>query len=261
MAPVVLLDIDGVLTVSWRALDGAVETIRWLEERQFDVRLLTNTSSVPRAEIADRLAAAGMPVAAEHIVTSVSAAARYLTETYPGVGCLVLNEGDLHDDLEGVDQVGADEAGVVLLGGAGPTIGYHELNQAFTLALAGAPLIALHRNYRFETSAGLALDMGAFLVGLEAASLTTATVVGKPAEAFFRAALDDLGADAGGAVMVGDDIESDVLGAQALGVTGVLVRTGKFRAGDLERRGGRPDHVIDGIGDLPALLESLADPA
>ena len=86
-------------------------------------------------------------------------------------------------------------------------------------------------------------------------------VVGKPAEAFFRAALDDLGADAGGAVMVGDDIESDVLGAQALGVTGVLVRTGKFRAGDLERREGRPDHVIDGIGDLPALLESLADPA
>ncbi len=259
MAPAVLLDIDGVLTVSWRALDGAVETLRWLEDRQFDVRLLTNTSSVTRAEIADRLATAGMPVDPAHIVTSVSAAARYLTEAYPGVGCLVLNEGDLSDDLEGVAVVGADEAGVVLMGGAGPGIGYDQLNQAFTLALAGVPLVALHRNTRFETSAGLALDMGAFLMGLEAASHTTATVVGKPAEAFFRAALDDLGSRPHRALMVGDDIESDVLGAQAVGITGVLVRTGKFRADDLEGGGGRPDHVIDDIGHLPALLDSLAD--
>jgi HAD superfamily hydrolase (TIGR01458 family) len=259
MAPVVLLDIDGVLTVSWQALDGAADTLRWLEDRGFEVRLLTNTSSVTRAQIADRLAAADMPVDPSHIVTSVSAAARYLTETYPGVGCLVLNEGDLSEDLQGVTQVGAAEAGVVLLGGAGPSIGYRELNQAFTLALSGVPLVALHRNTRFETAEGLALDMGAFLIGLETASHTTATVVGKPAEAFFRAALDDLATEAVRAVMVGDDIESDVLGAQALGITGVLVRTGKFRPGDLEEHAVRPDHVIDHVGLLPALLESLAD--
>ncbi len=260
MAPVVLLDIDGVLTVSWRALDGAVDTVRWLEDHQFGVRFLTNTSSVTRASIADRLASAGMPVDPSHIVTSVSAASRYLTEHHPGIGCLVLNHGDLGDDLEGVHQVGADRAGVVLLGGAGPSIGYRELNQAFTLALDGAPLVALHRNTRFETSDGLALDMGAFLMGLEAASHTTATVVGKPAEAFFLAALEDLGVEAHQAVMVGDDIEADVLGAQALGITGVLVRTGKFRREDLEGRTGRPDHVIDDIGDLPALLEAPTDP-
>lgn len=170
------------------------------------------------------------------------------------MGCLVLNEGDLTEDLEGVEQVGADEAGVILLGGAGPSVGYRELNQAFTLALAGVPLVALHRNTHFETSDGLALDMGAFVIGLEEASHTTAAVVGKPAETFFRAALDDLDVDAGQAVMVGDDIESDVLGAQALGITGVLVRTGKFRAGDLGGKDRRPDHVIDDIGHLPTLL-------
>ena len=259
MAPVVLLDIDGVLTVSWQAVDGAVDTFRWLEEHRFGVRLLTNTSSVSRASIADRLASAGMPIDPAHIVTSVSAAARYLTEHHPGTGCLVLNQGDLSDDLEGVDQVGADRAGVVLLGGAGPSIGYPELNAAFTLALDGVPLVALHRNTRFETAEGLALDMGAFLMGLEAASHTTATVVGKPAEAFFLAALNDLGADADEAVMVGDDIESDVLGAQALGITGVLVRTGKFRPEDLVGRAERPDYVIDDIGHLPALLEAPTD--
>jgi len=236
-----------------------VDTVRWLEDHRFGVRLLTNTSSVTRATIADRLARAGMPVDPAHIVTSVSAAARYLTETYPGIGCLVLNQGDLRDDLVGVDQVGADEAGVVLLGGAGPAVGYRELNQAFALAMDGVPLVALHRNTRFETSDGLALDMGAFLMGLEAASHTRAAVVGKPAGAFFLAALDDLGADADHAVMVGDDIESDVLGAQALGITGVLVRTGRFRPEDLEGDAGAPDHVIDDIGHLPALLETLTD--
>jgi ribonucleotide monophosphatase NagD (HAD superfamily) len=84
-----------------------------------------------------------------------------------------------------------------------------------------------------------------------------ATVVGKPAPAFFGAALDHLGATADQAVMVGDDIESDVLGAQALGITGVLVRTGKFRPSDLDRDTGRPDHVLDDIGQLPGLLDSL----
>jgi ribonucleotide monophosphatase NagD (HAD superfamily) len=59
--------------------------------------------------------------------------------------------------------------------------------------------------------------------------------------------------------MVGDDIGSDVLGAQEVGITGVLVRTGEFRRSDLEGAGPGPDHVIDGIGDLPALLEGLAD--
>ena len=259
MAPVVLLDIDGVLTVSWQPLEGAVDTFRWLDDHGVEVRLVTNTSSITRAEIARRLFAAGMPVDPSHIVTSVSAAARYLTMRYPGVGCLVLNQGDLSEDLDSVDLVGAEEAGVVLLGGAGPDIGYDELNQAFSLAVAGTPLVALHRNTRFETADGLALDMGAFLMGLEAASHSTATIVGKPAEAIFRAALDDLGVDAGQAMMVGDDIGSDVLGAQAVGIAGVLVKTGKFRPDDLDGTTGRPDHLIDDIGQLPALIGSWAE--
>ena len=255
MARVVLLDIDGVLTVSWRALPGAAETVGWLDRHGVDLRLVTNTSSATRAEIAGRLAAVGIPVEAPRIMTAVSAAASYLTVAHPGVGCLVLNEGDLSEDLVGVEQVSADRAGVVLMGGAGPSVGYRELNQAFELVLAGIPLVALHRNLRFETSAGLALDMGAFLIGLESASGATARVVGKPAPAFFRAALDESGARADEALMVGDDVESDVLGAQALGITGVLVRTGKFRRPDLERAAGRPDHVIDDISGLPGLLD------
>jgi ribonucleotide monophosphatase NagD (HAD superfamily) len=66
-----------------------------------------------------------------------------------------------------------------------------------------------------------------------------------------------LGVPAARAAMVGDDVVNDVFGAQAAGVTGVLVRTGKFLPGDLERAEGAPDHVIDSFADLPALLRQV----
>jgi ribonucleotide monophosphatase NagD (HAD superfamily) len=81
-------------------------------------------------------------------------------------------------------------------------------------------------------------------------------VVGKPSEAFYAAALGTLGVEAGEAVMVGDDLEADVLGAQRAGIPGVLVRTGKYAEKDEHGDGNdRPRHVIDSIADLPALLD------
>jgi len=251
----VLLDIDGVLTVSWKPLRGAVETIQWLTTEGIEFRLVTNTSSRTRREIATLLARAGMDVGQRRILTAVTSAARYLTESHAGVGCFVVNEVDLREDLEGVEIVDAPAAGVVLLGGAGPQVGYEDLNAVFRLAVSGVPIVALHRNLRYQTADGPALDMGALIVGLEAAADARVTVVGKPAPAFFAAALTELGVDARRAAMVGDDIHSDVLGAQQSGISGVLVRTGKFRSSDLNGNE-EPDHVLDDIGQLPALLES-----
>jgi HAD superfamily hydrolase (TIGR01458 family) len=254
MPRTVLLDIDGVLTVSWRALPGAPEALTWLRNQGIAFGLVTNTSSKSRPEIAAILTEAGMAVDASEIFTAVSSAASFLNSQYPGTGCLVVNEGSLDDDLIGVDTVGPDSAGVVLLGGAGPSIGYRELDAVFKLAAAGVPVVALHRNTRFQTAEGLALDMGALVVGLEAAAGIRIPIVGKPAPEFFRAALADLGADINEAVVVGDDIGSDVRGGQAVGMTGVLVKTGKFRSSDLETEGPEPDHLIEDIGQLPELL-------
>jgi HAD superfamily hydrolase (TIGR01458 family) len=252
----VLLDIDGVLTVSWEPLAGAIETIRWLTTEGIEFRLVTNTSSRTRREIATLLAQAGMEVDEARILTAVTSAARYLVDAHGGIGCFVVNEGDLREDLEGVEIVDSPEAGVVLLGGAGPSVGYEDLNAVFRLAMNGIPVVALHRNLRYQTADGPALDMGAFVVGLEAAANASVTVVGKPAPAFFAAALGDLGVEAGRVVMVGDDIHADVLGAQHAGISGVLVRTGKFRPSDMEESGEQPDHVLDDIGQLPAFLRS-----
>jgi len=112
----------------------------------------------------------------------------------------------------------------------------------------------MHRNMYWRTADGLELDGGAYIAGLEEATGARATICGKPAPAFFRAALEMIGLPADRVAMIGDDLVNDVLGAQAAGITGVLVKTGKFLPSDLEGSD-PPDRVIGSIADLPGLLE------
>lgn len=166
-----------------------------------------------------------------------------------------MNSGEIVADFPGVALTeDADQADVVVLGGAGPEFTYDRLNEVLRLVIAGVPLVAMHRGLTWRTASGLQLDTGAFLVAVEAASGVRGVVVGKPASPFFLAALDLVDATVSQALMVGDDIEADVLGAQGIGMTGVLVRTGKFRAETLANVVGVPDYVIDSFADLPALL-------
>jgi ribonucleotide monophosphatase NagD (HAD superfamily) len=122
------------------------------------------------------------------------------------------------------------------------------------LLRGGAELVAMHRNLFWTTRRDERLDAGAYLLGLEAAIGREAVVLGKPAAGAFRAGLAALGLPAGRVAMVGDDVENDVLAAQAVGVTGVLVRTGQFRDDQLTRASGTPDFIVDSIVDVPALL-------
>jgi HAD superfamily hydrolase (TIGR01458 family) len=256
-AGAVLIDIDGVLTVSWRPLPGAVEAMRCLRAARLPLALVTNTTSRPRASIAAALAEAGFPVTAADILTAPAVAAAYLNSHCPGARCMLLNSGEIGEDLEGVTLVrggGPGRVDVVLVGGAGPEFSYQALNRAFGHLQAGARLVAMHRGLYWRTAEGLQLDSGAFVTGLEQAAGTQAEVVGKPAAAFFATALAHLGADAGGTFMVGDDIETDVLAAQRHGLTGVLVKTGKYLPSTHRSASGTPDHVLDSFADLPALL-------
>lgn len=252
----VLLDIDGVLTVSWEPVPGAVEAVRTLRDAGLPLVLLTNTSSRTRARIAERLADAGFPVGPDDVLTAAAATSAHLREHHPHARCLLLNSGDVADDLEGVTLVGPDdEPDVVVLGGAGPEFTYEALNGVFAHLQRGAALVAFHRNLYWRTDEGLSLDTGALLLGLEHAADVEATIIGKPSAAFFAAALKAVDVSADHAVMVGDDLEADVLGAQAAGITGVLVRTGKFRESDEGgAHGERPRHVLDSVADLPDLL-------
>jgi HAD superfamily hydrolase (TIGR01458 family) len=255
----VLIDIDGVLTVSFEPISGAVAAVEHLRAAGVPLALVTNTTSRSRVSIAAALAAAGFPVASSDILTAPAVAAAYLREHYPGARCLLLNSGDIRADLAGITLAGeADPAvDVVLIGGAGPEFSYQALNHAFSCLQAGARLVAMSRGMYWRTSEGFQLDSGAFVAGLEQAAGTKAEVVGKPAEAFFGAALAQLSVNARDALMIGDDIDNDVLAAQRCGLTGVLVKTGKYQARTHAGAVSAPDHVLDSIAGLPRLLQQL----
>ncbi|MBO0814825.1 MAG: HAD-IIA family hydrolase [Actinobacteria bacterium] len=255
----VLIDIDGVLTVSWQPLPGTIAALQRLREAALPLALVTNTTSRTRASIAAALAGAGFPVTAADILTAPVTAAAYLRDRYPGARCLLLNSGDIAEDLADVTLARDGHAvDVVLIGGAGPEFSYQALNAAFGHLQRGAKLVAMHRGLYWRTSEGLQLDSGPFVAGLEQAAGTKAEVVGKPAPAFYAAALAHLGAAAAGTVMVGDDIENDVLAAQRQGLTGVLVKTGKYLPHALHNASGTPDHVLSSFADLPVLLDQLS---
>ncbi|WP_406382526.1 HAD-IIA family hydrolase [Streptomyces sp. NBC_01618] len=261
----VLIDIDGVLTVSWKPLPGTVAAMERLREAGLPLALVTNTTSRTRASIAGKLAGGGFPVTADDILTAPAVTAAHLREHHPGARCLLINTGDIRDDLTGVALVDEDESGpapgpepdVVVLGGAGDAFTYAALNRAFHHVRRGARLVAMHRNMYWRTATGLDLDTGAFLLGLERAARVEAEITGKPAGSFFAAALAHLGTTPARTLMIGDDIESDVLAAQRAGLTGVLVRTGKYLPETHRAATGTPDHVIDSFADLPALLKPL----
>jgi HAD superfamily hydrolase (TIGR01458 family) len=264
-----LIDIDGVLAVSWQALRGAPGALVRLREAGVPFRLVTNTTSRSRAAIAAALCATRLPVEVDEILSAPAATAGYLRSRFPGGRCLYLSSGSVAEDLTGVDVVTmapdgtmaetgkrptARSVAAVVIGGAGPEFTYEAVGAVFELVLEGVPLVAMHRNLSWKTADGLQLDSGAYLAALEEASGVRATVLGKPDGAFFEAALEALGLPAGEAAMVGDDIDADVLGAQAAGLTGILVRTGKFRPEQLGRSTTAPDVIVDSFAEVPTWL-------
>jgi HAD superfamily hydrolase (TIGR01458 family) len=249
-----LLDMDGVLGVSWTPLPGAAEAVTRLHAAGVPLRVLTNTTAFPQPRFGGALREFGFPFTDDEILTASVLAGAWLRAERPGARVFLLGDARA-EDLRGVELVAADEApDLVLVSGADESFCFDAFNTVLALLRGGAELAAMHRNLFWVTRRGEKLDAGAYLLGLEAATGLEATVLGKPAAGAFRAGLDALGLPAGRVAMVGDDVENDVLAAQAVGITGVLVRTGKFREDQLARASGAPDLVVDSICDVPGLL-------
>ncbi len=249
-----LLDMDGVLTVSWEPLPGAVAAVRRLRAAGLPLRVLTGTTALSRARLAEHLRALGFGFADEEVLAAAVLAARYLRAERPGARVAHLGDAQA-EDLEGVDLVGLDEApDVVLLSGADASFRFETFNAVLRLLLDGAELVAMHRNRVWATHDGPCLDTGAYLPGLERAAGCAAVVTGKPAPGCFAAGAASLGLPPGRVAMVGDDLESDALAAELAGMTGVLVRTGKFREDVLVRATARPAFVVDSMAAVPRLL-------
>jgi len=265
-----LLDLDGVIVARNQLLPGVAEALATLDRRGLPFRIVTNTSATSRVGLAGFGRSLGLTIPPERIVSCLSVSAAWTARRFPGQPLYVLASPDARTEFQGqhllehaeAARPGASAAAVVV-GDSPADVRYDVLNAAFRLVLGGAALIAMHRNRWWVTPDGPGLDSGAVVAGLEFATGRRARVMGKPAPAFFREGLHELGngMPAGDVAMVGDDVWSDVLAAQRVGLRGVFVLSGKHgqpelaRAAAQARGGGRPTAVAPSLAEVVAALD------
>ncbi len=252
-----LLDLDGTLYSGEAAIPGAIEALARLRKQRIPDRLVTNTTSRSRSMLVERLRGYGFDVSADELFTATLAGS--LLAGIAGYRCIApfIPEPAL-EDMGKLELVGGTSGlpvsrlpHAILVGDLGERWTYALLQEAFEYLMAGAELIALSRDRYWLRDSRLALDAGPFVAALEFATGKSALVAGKPSAAFYTAALESLGAEASAsAAMIGDDVWSDVAGAQQAGLQGWLVRTGKYRASALLDSGIRPDRILDSIAAL-----------
>jgi HAD superfamily hydrolase (TIGR01458 family) len=252
----ILIDLDGVMYVGGTPVPGALDTISYLIDNGYPFRFISNTTRRSRETISRQLGSMGIKIPLSHIFTPAMAAVSY-----------ILGKGEAEADILTTLEVSAEilHEGIqhrgkgvrfVVVGDAGDLFTYRLLNQAFRQLLEGADLIALEKDRYWMGPGGMMLSAGPFVAALEYASGKKAVLMGKPSREFFMLALASMNARPDHAVMIGDDVVTDIGGAVTNGIFGILVKTGKFRQDSLEKAQIPPTKVLSSIADLPLLLES-----
>jgi NagD protein len=224
--------------------------VRQLLDRQLPFLFLTNNSQRTRRDVVTKLHRLGIDVGESHIFTCAMATARFLASQKPGGTAYVIGEGGLLQALHhnGYSIVDQDPDYVVV--GEGRTVSYEMMETAVRMVLNGARLIATNLDPNCPTQAGLRPGCGAVVAMLETATGRRAFSVGKPSPVMMRMARNELGTDASRTTMIGDTMDTDILGGVQLGYRTILVLSGGTRRADLDTFAYRPDIVVESIADL-----------
>jgi len=250
-----LIDMDGVLYCGSELIPGADYFIQQLRERDIPFRFLTNNSQRTRRDVVAKLARMGIDVEEEHIFTCAMATARFLAQQKPGGTAFVIGEGGLLTALHQNGYAVVDHEPDYVVVGEGRTFNLELVEAAVRMILGGAKLIATNLDPNCPTQNGLRPGCGAMVAMLETATGVKAFSVGKPSPVMMRAARKELGLTTDETTMIGDTMETDILGGGQLGFHTVLVLSGGTRQEDLERYAYRPEIVVDCLAELAARLE------
>src|SRR5436309_6098255 len=250
-----LIDMDGVVYRGTDLIPGAKEFVSLLLRKRIPFLFLTNNSQRTRRDVATKLRRMGIAAEEGHIFTCAMATARFLAQQKPGGTAYVIGEGGLLQALHqnGYAIVDSDPEYVVV--GEGRTLTMEMLDTAVRMIQRGAKLIATNLDPNCPTKDGLRAGCGAIVAMLETATSARAFSVGKPSAVMLRAARDDLGLTTAEVTIVGDSMETDILGGIQSGYRSILVLTGNTKREDLARYAYRPDLVVESIGDLCEGLE------
>ncbi len=249
-----LIDLDGVLYTGNNPYPGVKECLQRMEEQGYGYRFVSNSTRRARDSVAKRLQGLGYNIDARQIYTPPLAAIEHIKNSGKD-RCFLLTTGDVHRDFEQAGIcISEDDVDYVVMGDAGDGFTFERLNQALRLILDGAEILALEMDRYWSEPQGLVLSTGPFVAALEYATGKKAHLMGKPSRNFFSLALADLGIEPKEAAMIGDDILTDVHGAQEMGMRGILVKTGKYRERAAKSSGVMPDMVLESLADLARLL-------
>jgi NagD protein len=250
-----LIDMDGVLYRGTELIPGADTFIQQLRARHVPFRLLTNNSQRTRRDVVAKLARMGIDVEDEHVFTSAMATARFLAQQKPRGTAFVIGEGGLLTALHQNGYTVVDHEPDYVVVGEGRTFNLELVEAAVRMILGGAKLIATNLDPNCPTQNGLRPGCGAMVAMLEIATGVKAFSVGKPSPVMMRAARKELGLSTDETVMIGDTMETDILGGVQLGYHTVLVLSGGTQKEDLRSYAYGPEIIVDSLAEFSRLLD------
>jgi NagD protein len=245
-----LIDMDGVIYRGPALIPGAAEFIASLRRLRIPFMFLTNNSQRTRRDVAMKLTRMGVPVEERHIFTCAMATARFLASQKPHGTAYVIGEGGLLNALHSNGYAVVDKSPDYVVVGEGRTLTFEMLEQAVQMVLDGSKLIATNLDPNCPTNAGTRPGCGAIVSLIERATGIEAFSVGKPSPVMMRQARKDLGLAASETIMIGDTMETDILGGVSMGYRTILVLSGGSRREDLARFAYQPDLVIGSVAEL-----------
>jgi len=252
---VFFFDLDGVLWVGKEnpRYVGGKEIVEKLKDSGRKTFILTNDSTHVREEIYQNLTKLGFGFAIEDILTSSYLTALYLTDRFGKASFYLVGEDGIKRELEAAGHFASTEPDVVVVG-LDRQLSYEKLNDALQLLRGGASLVGSYGGAVYMSDRGPALSAGPIIKALEFASGKKAALIGKPSPRMFTLALRLANESAGKAVMIGDQIETDLVGAGKAGVHTILVLTGVETRESLRRSEIKPEMTIDTLEALGNLL-------
>jgi NagD protein len=245
-----LIDMDGVIYRGSQLIAGADRFIHELRAADVPFLFLTNNSQRTRRDVATKLQRLGFEVEEEHVFTCAMATARFLARQKPNGTAFVIGEGGLLTALHSNGYAVVDKDPDYVVVGEGRTLNFEMVEAALGMILGGAKLVATNPDPSCPTQTGTRPGCGAIVAMLEAAAGVKAFSLGKPSPVMLRAARKELGLTTDQTIVIGDTMETDILGGVQLGFKTILVLSGGTRREDLTRYAYRPDKVVESIADL-----------
>jgi NagD protein len=251
-----LIDMDGVLYRGHELIPGADRFVRQLHAHRIPFLFLTNNSQRTRRDVAAKLDRMGIHVGESHIFTCAMATARFLAQQKPRGTAFVIGEGGLLTALHRNGYAIVDHDPDYVVVGEGRTFNLELVESAVNMIRNGAKLIATNLDPNCPTPTGMRPGCGAMVAMLEVATGVKAFSVGKPSPVMMRAARKHLGLATDETSMIGDTMETDILGGVQLGFHTILTLTGSTTREQLDDYTFRPELIVDSVADLADFLEA-----